>query len=89
MATILIDHLANLEAFLKRGGDAPEWTEIRIAEDRDINYGPLTTIPKASIQRPEDFVSRFAILIGLGYSWMNLLGTAFSMEHFLYPRSSA
>lgn len=74
MATILIDHLANLEAFLQRGGDAPEWTDIRIVQDRDINHGPVTTIPKASIQRPEDFASRFGILVGLGYSWINLVG---------------
>ncbi len=74
MATILIDHLAILEAFLKREGDAPEWTDIRIVEDHDISYGTVTIIPQASIQRPEDYASRFETLVRLGYSWINLVG---------------
>lgn len=74
MASTLTDHLRDLEAFLRREGDAPEWTGILIIEDTEITHGPRTKIPRSSLLTPNDFASRFDKLVARGYGWMNLVG---------------
>jgi hypothetical protein len=74
MASTLAHHLRELEAFLRRHGDAPEWTGILIVEDGEITYGPRTRIPRSSLQTPNNFASRFDELVARGYGWINLVG---------------
>lgn len=74
MASTLAHHLRELEAFLRREGDAPEWTAILIVEDTEITHGPRTKIPRSSLHTPNDFASRFDELVARGYGWINLVG---------------
>ena len=74
VASTLAHHLLDLEAFLRRDGDAPCWHGLLIVEDNEIIHGPRTTIRRSSLQAPDSFSSRFDELVALGYSWINLVG---------------
>jgi len=74
MARALAQHLRELETFLRRDGDAPEWTGILIVEDSEIVHGARTRIPRSSLLTPDEFSSRFDELVARGYGWINLVG---------------
>jgi hypothetical protein len=74
MATSLQDHVHALEAFLRKDGDAPAWSQVLIIEDRLIGHGVVTKIPRNALQPVEAFGPRFSELANRGYGWINLVG---------------
>ena len=68
--SLLTEHLARLEDWLRRSGEAPTWTGVRFVESS--HYGPTDTIPTSALRTVEAFEPRFEALFQAGYSWINL-----------------
>ena len=74
MATDFAHHLRELEAFLRKDGDAPSWDDVQVVMDSDITHGPSMTIAESALHVPEQFSPKFDELVLRGYGWINLVG---------------
>ena len=74
MASTLAHHLLELEAFLRRDGDAPEWAGVLIVEDAEMLHGARRTIRRSSLRTPHEYSSRFDELVAYGFGWINHVG---------------
>jgi len=63
-----------LEKWLKDKGDAPEWKEILLIEDSEMQHGISIIVPQKALKSPEEYAQRFEELLNRGYDWINLVG---------------
>jgi hypothetical protein len=68
----LAEHLARLEAWLRRDAGAPAWTAIRLVESDAIKYGVRDQIPRSKLFSVADYEPRFEQHLAAGHSWLNL-----------------
>lgn len=74
MATSLSNHVAELEEWLRKRDGAPQWDDVKIVLDSDIQHDSVSTIAVDSINSPTEFSAEFAKLVDRGYRWINLSG---------------